>query len=141
MTLLRWKSWWKFINIMKIYQFCKNSLLYLKVFQFVENLSFWWKFILLMKTHHFDENEVTMVQLYESESLKIFGKGYVWSKDTYLILTLVLLCWFTTFLGWVGGWGKLRIKSISAQLKLKLGLSLAIYVHMGKINNGIKIPP
>ena len=30
------------------------------------------------------------------------------------------------FLLFWGGWGKLRIKSISAQLKLKLGLSLAI---------------
>ena len=48
---LRWKSWWKFMTIMKLYQFGKNSLLYLKVFNllkisnFDETLFSWWKFI------------------------------------------------------------------------------------------------
>ena len=38
--------------------------------------------------------------------------------------------------GWVGWWGKLRIKSISARLKLKFGLSLVTnlsYVFSGVI--------
>ena len=34
---LRWNSWWKYITMLKIYQFGKNSCLYLKVFQYVEN--------------------------------------------------------------------------------------------------------
>ena len=54
-----------------------------------------------MKIHHFDENQLTMVQLFDWQSLKTFGKG------------------------WVVGWRKLRLKSISAQLKLKFALSLA----------------
>ena len=53
------------------------------------------------------------------------------------ILTyLAFIGWFTTFLGWVGWWGKLRIKSISARLKLKFGLSLVTnlsYVFSGVI--------
>ena len=46
----------------------------------------------------------------------------------FTFLCLVVFCRFDTFLDgwWVGGWGKSRLKTISAQLKLKIGLSLAI---------------
>ena len=51
------------------------------------------------------------------------SKHIVEVKFRHLILTLLFLVDLLLF--W-GGWGKLRIKSISVQLKLKLGLSLAI---------------
>ena len=57
---------------------------------------------------------------------------------TFALLSQAVFDHFGTFpVGWVGGWGKSRLKTISAQLKLKLGLSLA-KMYYGLSFEGVK---
>ena len=50
--------------------------------------------------------------------------GLLYKLINFALLSLAEFDHFDTFPGWVGG-AKLRLKTNSAQLKLKLGLSLA----------------
>ena len=53
----------------------------------------------------------------------------------FVLVSLIKLGYFGTFPGWwgegVGEWGKSRIRTNPAQLKLKLGLSLAKNLRVG----------
>ena len=58
--------------------------------------------------------------------------GLLNNLSNFALLSLVKFDQFYTLLGWVAGGGpKLRLKTNSAQLKLKLGLSLAIKYKKG----------
>ena len=112
-----------------------------------EKLSLWWSSMALMKIHYFGENFVKMIELdnimkiYHCDEFIIMMNiqdlkwitlvilGLYTNMINCTFLCLVVFGHFHTFLdGWVGWWGKSRLKTISAQLKLKLGLSLAIWM-------------
>ena len=75
-----------------------------------------------MKIHHWDENSFC-----KSCSNKLY-KMYSSMGSTLLYKIKLNLAILILSPGgvWVGGWGNSRLKTNSAQLKLKLGLSLAI---------------
>ena len=73
--------------------------------------SLWWNFISRMNIYHV---KFVIIQV-------------LMGTNTFCSYKLSCIRYFHYYSGWVGGWWeKLRIKTNSAQLKLKLGLSLAI---------------
>ena len=80
--------------------------------------------------HHYDETSL-VGWIFIMSNLLLFR--FWWVLIHFALINWVVLGTFTTILGgWVGGWWeKLRIKTNSAQLKLKLGLSLAIPEYKG----------
>ena len=72
------------------------------------------------------------MKIHQTKFITLVIWGLLANLINFSFLCLVVFGRFDTFLdgwwvgGWVGGWGKSRLKTISAQLKLKLGLSLAI---------------
>ena len=73
--------------------------------------SLWWNFISRMNIHHV---KFVIIQV-------------LMGTNTLCSCKLSCIRYFHYYSGWVGGWWeKLRIKTNSAQLKLKLGLRSAI---------------
>lgn len=83
------------------------------------DLSLWWNFISRMNIHHI---KFVIVQV-------------LMGTNTLCSCKLSCIRYFHYYSGWVvgGWWEKLRIKTNLAQLKLKLGLSLAKSFHGNKI--------
>ena len=119
--------WWKCVMVVNIHHCDEN----LSLVEHCHVLMLQWlkskpslKFIIVMKFFHFDENP--------SNQINHFGELGSPDQSDQLYFSMFSCIWtfwyFPGWLvgGWLGGWGKLRLKTISAQLKLKLGLSLAI---------------
>ena len=123
--------WWKliFIIVMKVHLDYENSSLWWRLIMSAEihhndadNWTEWWKMILQMKIYHSDENMMGIYHWNSSKKIEILDLHI-----NIIHFALQCLAWFglfDTFPGWVGR-AKPRLKTISAQLKLKFGLSLA----------------
>ena len=69
------------------------------------------------------------MKIHQTKFITLVIWGLLTNLINFTFLCLVVFCcsilsWMVG--GWVVRWGKSRLKTISAQLKLKLGLSLAI---------------
>ena len=108
---------WNFIMLMILSHHDENSILawklnvLMKTPCFDENYSIWRKFIVLLKIHWLMEIQVIIAMNYhdcdENQSVRLKLK--------------------------IMGGVKMRIKAISAQLRLKLGLILAIHWSKGEV--------